>query len=556
MRTAEPSWRRATRVGVAGAVLAACSGTLGTGSTGPSGVPTDAVGGADGRADPLPEDGAVHPPVRDAAPVFDAGLQDVHENAPRDAGQDAHPEPVDAIRADGAPALHDVGPAAPCETVVQYGGAWIRPEGREGDTDVAPGHVTWDGACTPDDAGNAFATLSNGWRPYFRGRNACRIALDTRGDCPVAGPRCTTRIAYGETWDAPPGHEARFDDVAGRVFTAGGCGDVGGGLRAQPLSNGWVPHFRDECRLSFRWTDCGGLYQNPVLPFDCPDPGVLRDGDGYVLTCTSGNSGAAFPLFTSTDLVHWAPAGHVFPEGRRPGWAVGDFWAPEIHRIGGHFVAYYSARHTSGQLALGAARAASPLGPFEDSGGPLLLDPAMGMIDASAFIDADGRPYLTWKHDGNAVGRRTPIMVRPLAAGGLALEGAAVEAFANDRAWEGALVEGPFVVSRAGVYYMFYSANAYYDGRYALGVARAPAPTGPWEKRGDPILVTAGSFAGPGHGSVVTGPGGEDVLIYHAWDAARVGGGPGRMVLVDALRWVNGWPGLPGAPSADARPLP
>lgn len=559
VRRPDPRRRSLARLATLGALTAACSGEL-VADVPDAGRPIGGAEDVSSAAEPPDARGdAVLPrPAPDARPVSDGSADvrpaDARGPGPEDAGT------TDA-RSEGRPDVGgtppDAAPPAPCETVIQYGDAWIRPEGRVGDTDVAPGFVTWDGVCTPDEAGNASATLSNGWRPFFRGRNACRIALDPRGACPGGLPAaCSTRIAYGDTWAAPDGHDARFDDADGRVFPAGPCVDAGGGVSRQPLSNGWVPHFQGECRLAFRWSACGGLYTNPVLPRDCPDPGVLRVGDGYVMTCTSGNSGAAFPLFTSPDLVRWAPAGHVFPEGTRPAWATGDFWAPEIHRIGDHYVAYYSARHVGGQLALGAARGPAPLGPFVDRGEPLLLDPGMGMIDASAFIGADGRPYLTWKHDGNAIGRRTPIVVQPLAADGLSLVDAPVEAFANDRRWEGALVEGPFVVSRLGQYFMFYSANAYYDARYALGVARAPGPLGPWEKRGDPILVSGGAFAGPGHGSVVVAPGGEDALVFHAWDAFQIGGGPGRMVLLDALHWSDGWPALPGAPSADARPKP
>jgi hypothetical protein len=102
------------------------------------------------------------------------------------------------------------------------------------------------------------------------------------------------------------------------------------------------------CGLSFEYTRCGGLYANPVIPTDCPDPGVLRTSDGYVLSCTSGDDGDAFPIYTSPDLVAWTPVGHIFPSGHWPSWAASDFWAPEIHLVGSHFVAYFAARNSAG----------------------------------------------------------------------------------------------------------------------------------------------------------------------------------------------------------------
>jgi arabinan endo-1,5-alpha-L-arabinosidase len=534
-------------------LLGACSaGTLDTQTPDASESPTaDAAAGAD--ADPLgpPGTDALRPPP--PGPNTDAAAPPPPEP---DTGPDtdavAPPPPPDTDAAAPPPPP----PPAPCETLIQYGDAWFRPEGHAGDTDVAAGVVTWDGVCTPDASGNGVATLSNGWQPIFRGPAGCRIALDTRGDCPVPPAACATRVTYGDTWAPAPGHPDRFDDVQGRLFPAGVCFDAGGGLRAQGLSNLWVPHFAGDCRMAFRWTDCGGLYTNPVMPFDCPDPGVLRHARGYVLTCTSGNAPDAFPLFTSTDLVHWAPAGALLPAAARPAWAVSDFWAPEIHALGGGYVAYFSARTGAGNLALGAATAPTPTGPFTALDRPLLEDRGMGLIDASFFTDAGGTPYLVWKEDGNAVGRRTPIKVQALTPDGLSVTGPASTAITNDRGWEGGLVEGPFVVLRDGRYYMFYSANAYYDARYALSVARSNSPMGPWEKQGDPLVGSNGAWAGPGHGSVVQAPGGDDVLVYHAWQAGHTNEAPGRLVLLDALRWLNGWPYIPGSPSGDSRPRP
>ena len=154
------------------------------------------------------------------------------------------------------------------------------------------------------------------------------------------------------------------------------------------------------------------------------------------------------------------------------------------------------------------------------------------------------------------MGRPTPIRLQALTADGLTVTGPVATAITNDRRWEDNLVEGQFIVRRDGRYYLFYSGNAYFDARYALGVARADRLFGPWEKRGDPLLVSNAAWAGPGHGSVVVGPGGDDVLVYHAWVGGRAGAAPGRLVLVDALRWLDGWPFIPGAPSSSSRPRP
>jgi len=493
--------------------------------------------------------GSVTPDADAGLPDDDGGASDAGSAGGSDAGSIGG---TDAAVGDDAGAT-DAGPApAPCRTRITYGSAWMRPDGHAADFDQVDGHVTWDGVCRVDASGNSYAELSNGWRPYFRGTGACVIALDVTGDCaepPPAG--CRTRVAYGPSWLRAPGHAADFDDVRGVVTWDGTC--AGG---AAPLSNGWVPHFDGACDLSLRYSQCGGLYANPVVDRGCADPGVARDGDRYVMACTSGNAPAGFPLRTSTDLVRWTRAGHVFPEGTRPRWATRDFWAPEIHRVGDRWIAYFSARHTDGSLAVGAATADDALGPYTDIGRPLVHEPHPGVIDAHFFEAPDGARYLTWKADGNAVGRPTPITIQPLADDGVTLTGRPTEILRNTLAWEGALVEGQWMVHRDGTYYLFYSANGFATSRYAVGVARASSPLGPFTKLGDPILTSNAAFGGPGHGSILRGPSGDWVHVYHSWYADRVGADPGRVVLVDRIAWRDGWPRMSAAPSPRSQPPP
>ena len=443
----------------------------------------------------------------------------------------------------------------PCSTRITYGSAWIHGANHPAPSDDAAGLVTWDGACV-DDGGNSYALLSNGWKPYFTGNGACVIALDS--NCAGAPASCGSRVTYGAAWQHPANHPAQYDDVAGRLTSDESC-RAAGANSAETLSNGWTPNFAgaSSCELSFRYTQCGGLYANPVIPVSCPDPGVVRDGSTYYLSCTVGDGGGVYPIYVSTDLTSWTRKGYIFPSGHAPTWATGNFWAPEIHRVGNGWVAYFSAKHTDGTLAVGAASASSPLGPFVAGGQPLVHKSGMGTIDASEITDADGTPYLLWKDDGNASGKPTPIWAQRLAADGLSLVGTPTQLITNDQTWEGALVEGPFLVRRGGAYWLFYSGNAYYDGRYAVGVARADSLLGPYTKAPGPIVVSDAAWVGPGHCSVVDVPGAGDWLVYHAWQAGHVNGpGDGRLVLVDAIDWSGAWPSVPGAPSTRSRPLP
>ncbi len=443
----------------------------------------------------------------------------------------------------------------PCTTRITYGNTWLHPPNHPSSFDDVSGVVTWDGSCTVDSSGNASATLSNGWKPVFQGRS-CVIALDSSGACSPAPGACATRISYGPKWLAAPNHPAKHDDVSGVVTWDGVCSAAGSDSSAR-LSNGWGPHFQgsSSCDLAFRHTQCGGLFANPVVNANCPDPGVLKDGSKYYMVCTSGGPG--YPIRSSSDLVSWKLEGTVFDSSTKPKWASGDFWAPEMHKVAGKYVVYFSARASKNNaFAVGAAWSNSALGPYQDIGKPLVEDPTPGVIDAHYFKAPSGTHYVLWKVDGNAVGKSTPIRIQPLAADGLSRTGSATTILTNTLGWEGGLVEGQWMIHEGSYYYLFYSGSGYASPSYSVGVARSVSPTGPFTKHGAPIVVSKPGWAGPGHGSVVRSPKGDWVHVYHSWLGGKAGQAPGRLVLVDRIGFEAGWPTMYGGPTNRSQPMP
>ena len=83
----------------------------------------------------------------------------------------------------------------------------------------------------------------------------------------------------------------------------------------------------------------------------------------------------AFPILHSDDLEHWQHRGFVFPEGQAPAWTatgrkIADFWAPEMARVGEEYWLTFTARQSSGVLAIGLAKSGDPEGPWTDIGRP------------------------------------------------------------------------------------------------------------------------------------------------------------------------------------------
>jgi xylan 1,4-beta-xylosidase len=294
-------------------------------------------------------------------------------------------------------------------------------------------------------------------------------------------------------------------------------------------------------------------YQNPVRAGDYPDPSVIRVGNDYWATATSSEWAPHFPILHSRDLVNWEVKGHVFES--MPAWTKANFWAPEIAEDKGKFFIYYTARSVEqNRLAVAVATADRPQGPWTDHG-PLVSQDA-GSIDPVPFTDAKGVRWLVWKEDGNSKKQPTPLWLQRLSDDGLKLVGERREVLRNDAPWEGAVVEGPFIVRRGEYYYLFYSGNAC-CGRgcnYALGVARAKEMTGPWEKApGNPILAGNDTWRCPGHGSIVTDAEGRYWLLYHAY-AQKGFVATGREMLLDEVVFgANGWPTINGGKGASTR---
>lgn len=288
-------------------------------------------------------------------------------------------------------------------------------------------------------------------------------------------------------------------------------------------------------------------YSNPVIVGDFPDPSVIRVGENYYATATSGGWAPIFPIAHSRDLVNWKIVSSVFPN--KPKWARGDFWAPEIAEDNGKFYIFYTARRDEGKgqkgtLCVAVAVADKPDGNYEDRG-PLVCQ-EMGSLDAFFIRDEGNKPFLVWKEDGNDRGLPTWLYAQPLDESLTKLTGKPKKLFRNEgTGWENHVIEGADIVRRDGWFYMFYSGNAC-CGRscnYALGMARSRTLLGKWEKNpANPILAANETWQCPGHGTIVKTTDGSDYLLYHAYRKRSDAFSIGREALLDKVEWLkDGW---------------
>ena len=326
--------------------------------------------------------------------------------------------------------------------------------------------------------------------------------------------------------------------LPGGLYPCRGAWMVGCGLIDDVREN-WFQGWIDEVRLSAGTIDDDHLlaanthaaqgppnasHGNGPPPLSIihglADPEVLLDDGTYYLYGTRDQVG--FPVYTSTDLLHWDRGPDVLHR-RRGMWGVNRYWAPSPIKYKGRYYLFYSAighLPASGDRwshRVNVAVADSPEGPFEPHAGPLALI-GKAVIDPSAFVDTDGHAYLYFVADMSE-NEISQVFVAPLNDD---LTGVAAEptlCVQPSQVWEGKFWnEGPNVFKTNGVYVMTYSAQFWHSPDYGVGFATSRTPTGPWTKNpANPILQRWRGLFGSGGNGVVAMPGGKDMaIVFHA----------------------------------------
>jgi beta-xylosidase len=130
----------------------------------------------------------------------------------------------------------------------------------------------------------------------------------------------------------------------------------------------------------------------------------------------------------------------------------------------------------------------------------------------------------------------TPIHAQRLSESG-ELVGQDRLVLTNDLAWEGHLIEGPWVTRQEGRYWLFYAGNDFGTPAYGIGVAVADHPLGPYVKQPEPLLKSSRSWWAPGHASVAPGLDGTPQLFFHAFFPGTGGYNEFRALLTTRLRF-------------------
>ena len=276
---------------------------------------------------------------------------------------------------------------------------------------------------------------------------------------------------------------------------------------------------------------------------DAPDPFVLQAGGDTYLYTSQGDAHQNIPLYRGNEVGHWNLVADAMP--KLPAWAVPGFtWAPDVRRVVGGWMLYFTGIVKGSSPAIQCIGAASGPGP----GGPFTAEDHLfecqrdhrGSIDPRTYVDPAGHLWLLWKSDDNAdpqvpgpdQGGVAGIWSQRLSPDGRSLLGTPVEIFRPDRPWQGTIVESPDMVDVGGTDWLFYSASWFNQPGYAIGAARCAGPAGPCaDVAAGPLVASNAQGIGPGEPAVLLSARGV-WLVYNPWrsDLPRLGTPPRPVV--------------------------
>jgi beta-xylosidase len=273
-----------------------------------------------------------------------------------------------------------------------------------------------------------------------------------------------------------------------------------------------------------------GMYKNPILHADYSDPDAIRVGNDFYLVSSSFEDIPGLPILHSKDLVNWSIIGHAlqrqppFEHFSKPRHGEG-VWAPAIRYHKGEFYIYYP----DPDFGIYLTKAKKAAGPWSE---PVLVEGGKGLIDPCPLWDDDGRVYLVHAYAGSRAGIKSIIVVKKLNGDGTKVldEGKLV----YDGHELDPTIEGPKFYKRNGYYYIFAPAGGVSTG-WQL-VLRSKNIYGPYERR---VAMDQGntSINGPHQGAWVTTQTGEDWFLHFQDKGAY-----GRIVHLQPMKWINGWP--------------
>ena len=321
--------------------------------------------------------------------------------------------------------------------------------------------------------------------------------------------------------------------------------------------------------LSFLWFFVFGLLPAPIHRFQlmtytftnpivksAADPWIVYWHGNYYMTFTQGNrvtlrkSPTLAGLGQAPDATVWHGGGPGFETYKE------DVWAPEIHRLNGHWYIYYTATDGPDEnrriFAL-EAKTDDPMGEYAFKGKVAVPNDDHYAIDATAYEDPHGKLFLLWSGRAPETGGAQGIYIAPM-SNPWTISGPRIRLSTPEFDWEkhGWWVnEGPEVLTHHGKTFVTYSASGGTTPDYCLGLLTNTdgnlMQAKSWTKSPQPVFARydgpEGHVYTPGHNGFFRSPDGkQDWIVYHGKENTD-GTWAGRDARAQPFTWnVDGTP--------------
>lgn len=291
-----------------------------------------------------------------------------------------------------------------------------------------------------------------------------------------------------------------------------------------------------------RKADLGnGMYLNPIMAGDHPDPSILKDGNDYYMTFSSFDAYPGLMIWHSKDLVNWEPVGPALFKN------VGSIWAPDLTKHDGKYYIYFPGRKIGYSPGFEAGTSSTYRSNYvvwaEDIKGPWSdpIDLNIPHIDPGHAVGEDGKRYLFL-----SAGHRVVLSDDGLSVAGEIEKVYDGWQYPDEWVVESFSQEGPKMVKKGDYYYMVLAegGTAGPPTGHMVIAARSKSIHGPWENSPYNAIVRTRSreekWWSKGHATLFEGPDKKWYLVYHAYENGFYN--LGRQTILEPVVWTDdGW---------------
>ncbi len=266
---------------------------------------------------------------------------------------------------------------------------------------------------------------------------------------------------------------------------------------------------------------------SPIIDQEGADPYVIRHGDWYYYTKTTGSN---ITLWRSESLTGIsAGESKVLYE---PSSELADLWAPEIFWLDDAWYIYFAARTPGMEIHVMYALVNKSEDPFADE---WTCQPVKGMDDKFAIdgtvLDLPSGRYFIWSGWEGSVNVRQDIYLAEMISP-TEIKKEKILLSKPEYDWEmigNPLVnEGPEILICKDTINLVYSVSGSWTDDYCLGILTAPIDADvkspeSWMKKDTPVMSKTNGVPGPGHNCfTVSADGSSTIIVYHAarWQEA------------------------------------